>query len=134
MKVKIKSIEQKTWQDKSFHVVTIEGEEHDRSCWDGSVADWKVGEEYEALLTEKDKDGKKQYYIKKDQGQKQGGGYRGKSPEEQLQIIKMNVNTSASQIVCAFINAKVIKDPSEVAMAWTMFYRTGLDIVTGENK
>lgn len=132
MKVKVKHIEKKDWNGKTFYVVTIDGEDHDRSCWDGSVADWKVGGEYEALLTEKERDGKMQYYIKKDKPRLENAGYRGKSPEEQMQIIKMNVNTAASQIVCAFINAKVIKDPSEVNFAWEMFYRKGLELVTKE--
>lgn len=132
MKVKLKSIESKPWNNKNLYIVVVEGENHDRVCFDGSISDWKAGEEYDAILTEKEKDGKKQYYIKKDQPQKQSG-YNGKSPEEQLQIIKMNVNTASVQIVCAMLNQKLITDPTEVPTAWKMMYQTGLNIVTGAN-
>ena len=73
MKVKIKSIEKKTWQDKTFYDILLEGDDKQYTCWNDSVKSWEAGQEVDATTSEKDTDKGKKYYIRAEQ-QKGGGG------------------------------------------------------------
>jgi len=115
VKVKIKSIEKKQWNDKTFYDITIEGDEKGYTCWNDSVQLWKPGQEVEADITEKDTDKGKKLYIKAGSAK---GGSRGWQPRDKKEIA-INCTTA---IVCKMVEKNPTVDTSDTLMAIKFFY------------
>jgi hypothetical protein len=117
MKVKIKSIEKKQWNEKTFFDITIEGDDRQFTCWNDGVKDWKDGGEYEAEITEKDTDKGKKYYIRVggQQQQGKGGGWKPKDKKE----IAINCATA---ITCKMVEKAPTVETNDTLMALKFFY------------
>ena len=117
MKVKVKSIEKKQWNEKTFFDITIEGDDRQFTCWNDGVKDWKDGGEYEAEITEKDTDKGKKYYIRVggQQQQGKGGGWKPKDKKE----IAINCATA---ITCKMVEKAPTVETNDTLMALKFFY------------
>ena len=117
MKVKIKSIEKKQWNEKTFFDITIEGDDRQFTCWNDGVKDWKDGGEYEAEISEKDTDKGKKYYIRVggQQQQGKGGGWKPKDKKE----IAINCATA---ITCKMVEKAPTVETNDTLMALKFFY------------
>jgi hypothetical protein len=116
MKVKIKSIEKKQWQDKPFFDITLEGDERQFTCWNDTVQLWKEGQEVDADISEKDTDKGKKYYIKASTvGQKKGGGWQPRDKKE----IAINCATA---LTCKMVEKAPTVETNDTLMALMFFY------------
>lgn len=116
MKVKIKSIEKKQWNDKNFYDITIEGDERQFTCWNDSVQLWKAGQEVEAEVSEKDTDKGKKFYIRaSNQGGGKGGGWKPRDKKE----IAVNCATA---ITCKMVEKAPTVETNDTLMALRFFY------------
>ncbi len=117
MKVKVKSIEKKQWNEKTFFDITIEGDDRQFTCWNDGVKDWKDGGEYEAEISEKDTDKGKKYYIRVggQQQQGKGGGWKPKDKKE----IAINCATA---ITCKMVEKAPTVETNDTLMALKFFY------------
>lgn len=116
MKVKIKSIEKKQWNDKTFYDITIEGDDKPYTCWNDSVQLWKEGMEVDADIREKDTDKGKKYYINAaGQQQKRGGGWQPRDKKE----ISINCTTA---IVCKMVEKNPTVDTKDTLLAIQFFF------------
>ena len=117
MKVKIKSIEKKQWNEKVFYEIQVEGDERPFTCWNDSVQLWKEGQTVDAEIREKDTDKGKKYYIgAAGQGQqKKGGGWQPRDKKE----IAINCATA---ITCKMIDKAPTVETNDSLMALRFFY------------
>ena len=116
MKVKIKTIEKKQWNEKTFYDVTIEGDEKPFTCWNDSVQLWKAGQEVDAEISEKDTDKGKKFYIRASgQQQGKGGGWKPKDKKE----IAINCATA---ITIALANKAPTVETNDTLMALKFFF------------
>ena len=118
MQVKIKSIEKKNWNEKTFFDITLEGDERPFTCWNDSVQLWKEGQTVDAEISEKDTDKGKKYYIRAaGMAQKKGGGWQPRDKKE----IAVNCATA---ITCKMIEKAPTVDTGDSLMALKFFYES----------
>ena len=131
MKGTIKTIIKKPYKDRFFHELFVdigEGKTKKYSCWQAHASELKEGAEVE--YTEEqgkewtDNEGMthpgnwKMILPSKPGEQKSGfGGFRGKSKEEIESQIKTMTLAYSKDLIVAFVEAKVIKEPGE-AQKW----------------
>lgn len=115
MKVKVKSIEKKQWNEKSFFDITLENDDKQYTCWNDGVKDWKVGGEYDAVISEKDTDKGKKYYIRAEGQQQKKGGWQPKDKKE----IAINCTTA---LVCKMAEKQATIDPNNLLVAIDIIY------------
>ena len=121
MKVKIKTIDKKQWNEKTFFDITLEGDDKQYTCWNDGVKDWKNGGEYEAEISEKDTDKGKKYYIRAaGQQQKKGGGWQPKDKKE----IAINCATA---LTCKLVEKAPTVETNDTLMALMFFYENILN-------
>jgi len=100
-------------------LVSFEGDNHIYECWS---CNFKVGDEAEGEVSEREYGGNTYYSIKFSGTQKSGGFQsRGKTPEELKQQLKSFSSAYAKDVTVAFINQGTIKD-SKAADASILHY------------
>lgn len=115
MKVKIKSIEKKQWNEKTFYDITVEGDERQFTCWNDSVQLWKEGQEVDAEIREHATK-KGTFYISAPmQFQGKGGGWKPKDKKE----IAINCATA---ITCKMVEKAPTVETNDTLMALKFFY------------
>lgn len=123
MKVTVKTIKKNNWNNKDFYEVSLENDDKEYTCWDGSVKDWKAGDSVEALLSEKDTDRGKKHYIKAAQNKAASAPRSyGKSDKE----LALNCATA---ITCKMIEKSPTVEVSESKAALGMFYSFIRDMI-----
>lgn len=122
VKVTVKTIKKNNWNNKDFYEVSLENDDKEYTCWDGSVKDWKAGDSVEAVLSEKDTDRGKKHYIKAAKDKPSAGKAYGKSDKE------MALNC-ATAIACKLVEKSPTVEPNEIKASLSVFYNFITDMI-----
>lgn len=115
MKVKVKSIEKKQWNEKSFYDITLEGDNKQYTCWNDSVQLWKAGQEVDAEIREHTTKKGTFYISAPTQFYGKSGGWKPKDKRE----IAINCTTA---LVCKMAEKQETIDPNALLVAVNIIY------------